>query len=51
MELDARNDSYYLLEMIKASNSYNEKDHSNKFRFFLQFAYDAINCFTKKLEK
>ncbi len=51
IELDAQNDSYYLLEMIKASNAYKEKDHSNKFRFFLQFAYDAINCFTKKLEK
>jgi hypothetical protein len=51
IELDAKDDSYYLLEMIKASNAYNEKDHSNKFRFFLQFAYDAINCYTKKLEK
>lgn len=51
LELDAKDDSYYLLEMIKASNAYNEKDHSNKFRFFLQFAYDAINCYTKKLEK
>lgn len=51
MELDAKNDSYYLLEMIKASNAYNEKDHSNKFRFFLQFAYSAINYYTKKLEK
>ena len=51
MELEAKNDSYYLLEMIKASNAYNEKDHSNKFRFFLQFAYDAINYYTKKLEK
>ena len=51
IELDAKDDSYYLLEMIKASNAYNEKDHSNKFRFFLQFAYDAIHCYTKKLEK
>ena len=50
IELSAKNETYYLLEMIKASNKYNKKDHSNKFRFFLQFAYDAINNFTKKLE-
>lgn len=51
MNLNAKDDSYYLLEMIKASNAYKEIDHSNKFRFFLQFAYDAINCYTKKIEK
>ena len=50
MELDAKDDSYYLLEMIKASNAYKDKVHSNKFRFFLQFAYDAINYYTKKME-
>lgn len=50
MELDAKDDSYYLLEMIKASNAYKDKVHSNKFRFFLQFAYDAINYYTIKLE-
>jgi hypothetical protein len=49
--LDAKNESYYLLEMIKASNAYKEKDHSNKFRFFLQFAYEAINYYTKKVEE
>ena len=51
MNLDAQDDSYYLLEMIKASNAYKEKDHSNKFRFFLQFAYEAINHYTKKIEE
>lgn len=49
MNLDAKDDSYYLLEMIKASNAYKAKDHSNKFRFFLQFAYEAINHYTKKI--
>lgn len=49
MELDAKDDSYYLLEMIKASNGTKDKDHSNKFRFFLQFAYEAINKYTKKI--
>lgn len=50
-ELDAKDDSYYLLEMIKASNKSNVKDHNNKFRFFMQFAYEAIDKFTKKIYK
>lgn len=49
IELDAKDDSYYLLSMIKASNQDKSKDHSNKFRFFLKFAYDAIDTFTKKI--
>lgn len=49
LELDAKNDSYYLLEMVKASNNDSSKDHSNKFRFFLQYAYEAINKFTSKI--
>lgn len=51
MELDAKDDSYYLLRMIQASNRDKTKEHSNKFRFFLQFAYDAINSFTQKIYK
>lgn len=51
IELDAKNDSYYLLEMIKVSNKTKSKDHENKFRFFLQFAYDAIDKYTKKIYK
>ena len=51
MELDAKDDSYYLLEMIKASNGSKDKEHSNKFRYFLQFAYEAIDKFTKKINK
>ena len=51
INLEAKDDSYYLLRMIEASNGYKEKDHSNKFRFFLQFAYEAINGYTKKIMK
>lgn len=51
MELDAKNDSYYLLKMIEASNKQKTKEHSNKFRFFLQFAFEAINNYTKKIYK
>lgn len=49
IELDAKDDSYYLLEMIKAANKDKSKEHSNKFRYFLQFAFDAINKFTSKI--
>lgn len=51
MELDAQDDSYYLLRMIQASNADKTKEHSNKFRFFLQFAYEAIDHFTQKIYK
>ena len=49
IELDAKDDSYYLLRMIQASNKEMSKEHSNKFRFFLQFAYEAIDSYTKKI--
>lgn len=49
--LDAKDDSYYLLEMIKASNNSKDKDHNNKLRFFLQFAYEAIDHYTNKINK
>lgn len=49
MQLDAKDDSYYLLKMLQASNRDEQDDHSNSFRFFLQFAYDAIDFFTKKI--
>lgn len=48
--LEAKNDSYYLLEMIKASNRAKKDEHSNKFRFFLEFAYEAINRYTHKIK-
>ncbi len=49
VQLDAKDDSYYLLKMLQASNRYKAEDHSNAFRFFLQFAYEAIHNFTKKI--
>lgn len=51
IELKAKDDSYYLLEMIKASNKDKSKDHNNAFRYFLQFAYEAINNFTNKINQ
>lgn len=51
LKLDAQDDSYYLLEMIKSSNKDTSTDHNNKFRFFLQFAYEAIDHFTQKISK
>lgn len=51
MELDAKDDSYYLLRLIQKANADKSKDHSNKFRFFLQFAYEAIDSYTSKINK
>lgn len=51
IELDAKDDSYYLLEMTKSSNKDKSKGHENKFRFFLQFAYEAIDKYTQKILK
>ena len=51
VSLDAKNDSYYLLKMIQASNANKDKTHENEFRFFLQFAHDAIEYYTKKILK
>ena len=47
--LDAKDESYYLLSMIQAGNRCKTKEHSNKFRFFLEFAYEAINAYTNKI--
>lgn len=47
VELDARNDSYYLLQMIKNSKQYSD----NKVRNFLEYAYKAIDIYTKKILK
>lgn len=51
IELDAKDESYYMLSMIQASNQEKSKEHSNKFRFFLKFAFDAINKYTSKIYK
>ena len=42
----AKDESYYLLEMIKASNK-EKSEHSNKLRYLLEFADEAINVYTK----
>ena len=47
--LKGKDESYYLLEMIKASNKGNGEKHDNIFRYFLEFAYSAINVYTKNL--
>lgn len=49
LQLDAKDDSYYLLNMIKASNASSNEGHSNRFRFFLDFAHQSIDSFTKKI--
>jgi len=51
VSLDAKDDSYYLLKMIEASNKNKDKTHDNKFRFFLQFAHEAIDKYTAKILK
>lgn len=43
--LDATDDSFYLLELLKNS----KKSTSNKVRDFMDYAYKAINTYTKKI--
>lgn len=45
IELNAKDDSYYLLAMIKNSQTMT----SNKVRNFLDYAYKAIDTYTKKI--
>lgn len=47
--LEAKDESYYLLEMICAANRDKDISHSLKFRRFLDYAYQAINKYTKKI--
>lgn len=49
LSLQAKDDSYYLLEMIKAG--YRDKEHTNPFRGFVQYAFEAINYYTKKINR
>lgn len=50
--LDAKDESYYLLDMIRASNSDKEDDtHTQKFRRFLNYAYQAIDKYTSKIKR
>ena len=47
--LDAKDESYYLLEMIRESNKDKDTSHDVKIRRFLDYAYKAINKYTSKL--
>ena len=47
--LDAKDESYYLLEMIRASNKDSNPSNTIKFRSFLDYAYKAINKYTGKI--
>lgn len=44
--LAAKDESYYLLGIIRESNHCKDKSHDNKFRFLLDFAYKAIDHYT-----
>lgn len=48
--LNAKDDSYYLLEMIKASNKASkDESHDNQLRHLLNFTYQAIDHYTQKI--
>ena len=47
VELNAKDVSYYLLQMITNSKQYSD----NKERNFLEYAYNAIDIYTKKILK
>lgn len=51
VSLEGHDDSYYLLQMIQASNNDKKDKHTNKFRYFLDFAHQAIDHYTKKILK
>lgn len=44
VELEAKDDSYYLIQMIKSS----KRDSGKKEKNFLEYAYKAIDTYTKK---
>ena len=47
--LDAKDESYYLLDMIRESNKDKDDTHTLKFRRFIDYAYKAINKYTSKI--
>lgn len=50
--LSAKDDSYYLLQIIKESNrASKDENHDKRLRHFLNFTYRAINHFTHHIEK
>lgn len=47
LTLKAKNESYYLLKMIEASNKNKvQHEHGNRFRYLLEFAYNGIKKYT-----
>lgn len=47
LTLKAKNESYYLLKMIEASNKKKvQHEHGNRFRYLLEFAYKGIKEYT-----
>ena len=50
--LDAKDDSYYLLQMIMKSNKApKDENHENRLRHFLNFTYQAIDHYTHQIEE
>lgn len=47
--LDAKDESYYLLDMIRASNKDKDDTHTIKFRRFLDYTYQAIDKYSSKI--
>lgn len=50
MTLEAADDSYYLLRMVQAANKDKTKQQ-NRFRQLLQYAYAAIDGYTRKINE
>lgn len=51
MQLGAKDDSYYLLQMIKFGKGDVKNYHGNVFRHFVQTAYNAIDFYTNKINE
>lgn len=49
--LEAKDETWYLLKMIEVSQAEKDEHHENKFRYFLKFAYEAIDFYTNKILK
>lgn len=49
LTLDAKNESFYLLKMIEASNRKTKDKHENKLRYLLDFAHEGITNYTDKI--
>lgn len=49
LSLKAKDESYYLLKMIEASNKDAKNEHDIKLRYLLDFAYDGITSYTDQI--